>query len=247
MEHNTVIDLHGVSLYHVKDIFKEARFNANNRDIGELVLSDINFRVAEGEVVYLIGRVGSGKSTLLKTLYAELPLLEGEGTVAGYDLRKLRRKEVPFLRRRMGIVFQDCQLLTDRNAHQNLRFVLRATDWTDEKRINERIGEVLEAVNLSHKEHKMPFQLSGGEQQRLAIARSLLNNPQVILADEPTGNLDPAAADEVMQLFMSIARRGCAVVMSTHNIANIQGYPSRTMRLNQGAMQEIDIQSILGI
>lgn len=247
MERDPVIDLRRVSLYHVKDIFREARFNNDLRDIQEMVLSNVDLRVDPGEFVYLIGRVGSGKSTLLKTLYGELPLREGEGRVAGFDLRRLKRKQVPYLRRRLGIIFQDCQLLTDRNVHQNLHFVLKATGWKDERAIRERIGEVLEMVNLSHKEHKMPFQLSGGEQQRLSIARTLLNNPRVILADEPTGNLDPAAADEVMQLFFSIAGNGCAVVMSTHNIANIQNYPSRTMRLNQGEMQEVDIHSILGV
>ena len=247
MERNAVIDLRGVSLYHVKDIFREARFNNNNRDIQELVLSDVDFCVERGEFVYLIGRVGSGKSTLLKTLYAELPLREGQGTVVGFDLRRLKRKQVPYLRRRMGIVFQDCQLLTDRNAYQNLYFVLKATGWRDEKQIRARIAEVLDMVNLSHKEHKMPFQLSGGEQQRLAIARSLLNDPAVILADEPTGNLDPAAADEVMRLFLSIAGQGCAVLMSTHNIGNLENYPSRTVRLNHGILQEIDVRSILGV
>ena len=193
-----------------------------------------------------IGRVGSGKSSLLKTLYAELPLVEGAGWVAGFDLTKIRRKDVPYLRRRMGIVFQDYQLLTDRNVFQNLQFVLKATGWKNDMEIKNKIAEVLHEVGLINKEYKMPFQLSGGEQQRLAIARALLNNPKVILADEPTGNLDPAASDGVMNLFRSIADRGCAVIMSTHNIGNIQQYPSRTLRFNQGRIEEIDIVSILG-
>lgn len=183
---------------------------------------------------------------MLKTLYAELPLVEGAGWVAGFDLTKIRRKDVPYLRRRMGIVFQDYQLLTDRNVFQNLQFVLKATGWKNDMEIKNKIAEVLHEVGLINKEYKMPFQLSGGEQQRLAIARALLNNPKVILADEPTGNLDPAASDGVMNLFRSIADRGCAVIMSTHNIGNIQQYPSRTLRFNQGRIEEIDIVSILG-
>ena len=216
------------------------------KDRCDLILSNVNLTVYPGELIYLIGRVGSGKSSLLKTLYAELPLVEGAGWVAGFDLTKIRRKDVPYLRRRMGIVFQDYQLLTDRNVFQNLQFVLKATGWKNDMEIKNKIAEVLHEVGLINKEYKMPFQLSGGEQQRLAIARALLNNPKVILADEPTGNLDPAASDGVMNLFRSIADRGCAVIMSTHNIGNIQQYPSRTLRFNQGRIEEIDIVSILG-
>lgn len=246
MEQKYVIDLRDVSVYHSKDSFKEASFKGSfaNRD---LVLEQVNLQVAPGEMVYLIGRVGSGKSTLLKTLYADLPLHVGEGNVAGFNLRQLKRKQVPYLRRRIGVVFQDYQLLSDRDVLANLYFVLKATGWKADHEIRQRINEVLEQVGLTHKEHKMPFQLSGGEQQRLSIARALLNQPQVLLADEPTGNLDPTAANGIMELFVAISQSGCAVLMSTHNIGNIQQYPSRTLRFNQGMVEEIDIRSILGI
>ena len=245
MDPNAVVELRNVSIYHTRDSFKEASFR-KKRDNCDLVLSDVNLTVRPGELVYLIGRVGSGKSSLMKTLYAELPLVEGEGWVAGFDLTKIRRKDIPYLRRRMGIVFQDYQLLSDRNVFQNLQFVLKATGWKNDMEIKNKIAEVLNEVGLVNKEYKMPFQLSGGEQQRLSIARALLNNPQVILADEPTGNLDPAASDGIMQLFRAIAGNGCAVIMATHNIGNIQQYPSRTIRFNQGQIEEIDIVSILG-
>lgn len=244
MEHKAVIDLRDVGIYHVRDSFKEASFK--KRGTQDLVLSDVNLTVVPGELIYLIGRVGSGKSSLLKTLYAELPLCEGIGHVVGFDLRRIQRKDVPYLRRRMGVVFQDCQLLTDRNVYQNLRFVLKATGWNAEAAIKVKIAEVLDKVGLARKEYKMPFQLSGGEQQRLSIARALLNTPVVILADEPTGNLDPQSTDEIMQLFRSIADEGCAVIMATHNIGNIQQYPARTLRFNQGKIEEIDVVSILG-
>ena len=223
MEPNAVVELRNVSIYHTRDSFKEASFR-KKRDNCDLVLSDVNLTVRPGE----------------------LPLVEGEGWVAGFDLTKIRRKDIPYLRRRMGIVFQDYQLLTDRNVFQNLQFVLKATGWKNDMEIKNKIAEVLNEVGLVNKEYKMPFQLSGGEQQRLSIARALLNNPQVILADEPTGNLDPAASDGIMQLFRAIAGNGCAVIMATHNIGNIQQYPSRTIRFNQGQIEEIDIVSILG-
>ena len=244
MNPNAVVELQHVAIFHSEDLFCAP---GSRRGMDNMVLSDVDLTVAPGELVYLIGRVGSGKSSLLKTLYAELPLREGGGWVAGFDLRRLRRRDVPYLRRRIGVVFQDYQLLTDRNAFQNLRFVLRATGWSNELQIRSKIAEVLDMVCLQNKEYKMPHQLSGGEQQRLSIARALLNNPQVILADEPTGNLDPAAADGIMQLFASIVQRGCAVLMSTHNIANIQQYPSRTLRFHQGTVAEIDLHSVLGI
>ena len=212
-----------------------------------LVLSDVNVSIGKGELVYLIGRVGSGKSSFLKTLYAELPLISGEGTVAGFDLHRIKRKQIPFLRRRLGIVFQDYQLLGDRNVYENLRFVLKSTNWKDDRKITERIDEVLEMVDLAHKVHKMPFEMSGGEQQRLAVARALLNNPEVILADEPTGNLDPSAADIIMRIFQSVIEQtGCAVIMATHNITNLQNYPSRTLRFSQGHVEDIDISTIFG-
>ncbi len=210
-----------------------------------LVLSDVNVTVGKGELVYLIGKVGSGKSSFLKTLYAELPLVSGHGYVAGYDLAKIRKRQIPYLRRRLGIVFQDYKLLGDRNVYDNLRFVLRATSWKEERRIAARIDEVLSLVDLTHKIHKMPFEMSGGEQQRLAIARALLNSPEVILADEPTGNLDPAAADVIMKIFMGIiANTGCSVVMATHNLGTLRNYPSRTLRFNQGRVEDIDISSV---
>ena len=246
MNPNTVVELRDAAIYHANDAFREASFKGH-KGVQNLILSDVNLSVYPGEMVYLIGRVGSGKSSLLKTLYAELPLREGYGSVVGFDLRRIRRKDVPYLRRRMGIVFQDYRLLTDRNVFMNLHFVLRATGWRNELQIRSKIAEVLDMVSLHNKEYKMPYELSGGEQQRLAIARALLNDPQVILADEPTGNLDPAAADGLMQLLRWIVSRGCAVLMSTHNISNIQQYPSRTLRFNQGRVEEIDMQSILGI
>ena len=233
MNPNTVVELRDAAIYHANDAFREASFKGH-KGVQNLILSDVNLSVYPGEMVYLIGRVGSGKSSLLKTLYAELPLREGYGSVVGFDLRRIRRKDVPYLRRRMGIVFQDYRLL-------------RATGWRNELQIRSKIAEVLDMVSLHNKEYKMPYELSGGEQQRLAIARALLNDPQVILADEPTGNLDPAAADGLMQLLRWIVSRGCAVLMSTHNISNIQQYPSRTLRFNQGRVEEIDMQSILGI
>ena len=197
MNPNTVVELRDAAIYHANDAFREASFKGH-KGVQNLILSDVNLSVYPGEMVYLIGRVGSGKSSLLKTLYAELPLREGYGSVVGFDLRRIRRKDVPYLRRRMGIVFQDYRLLTDRNVFMNLHFVLRATGWRNELQIRSKIAEVLDMVSLHNKEYKMPYELSGGEQQRLAIARALLNDPQVILADEPTGNLDPAAADGLM-------------------------------------------------
>jgi len=240
-----VIDLRRVSIYHTREPFRRPTGNPRHR--GDLILSEVDLTVMPGEQVYLIGRVGSGKSTLLKTLYAEIPLYEGEGKVVGFDLRRLRRREIPYLRRRIGVVFQDYQLLTDRNVFNNLYHVMRATGWKHEADIRRKIEEVTALVDIQNKMYKMPFQLSGGEQQRLAIARAVLNNPDVILADEPTGNLDPSAADDVMNLFHRIAEGGCAIVMSTHNISNIQQYPSRTIRFHQGKVEEINIQSIFGI
>ncbi|MBR4851472.1 MAG: ATP-binding cassette domain-containing protein [Tidjanibacter sp.] len=235
-----VIELKNVVVFQPED--EAGRLSWRN---AQQVLSDVNISVGEGEMVYFIGRVGSGKSSLLKTLYAELPLLEGEGEIVGFDLGKLRRRDVYKLRRKIGIVFQDYQLLTDRNVYDNLRFVMRATGWKGEADIAARIEEVLEVVGLRNKEYKMPFELSGGEQQRLVIARALVNSPKVILADEPTGNLDPRAADEIMELFRRIVEGGCSIVMSTHNIANIEQYPSRTFRFAKGRVEEIDIKAVL--
>ena len=240
-----VVELRNAAIYHADDPFGSCSEERLLRQ-GEMVLSDVSLTVAPGELVYLIGRVGSGKSTLLKTLYAEVQLLTGEGYVAGFDLRRLRRRDVPYLRRRIGIVFQDYQLLTDRNAFLNLHYVLRATGWRNESEIRQRIEKVLDVVQLSSKSYKMPFELSGGEQQRLVIARALLNDPQVLLADEPTGNLDPVTADGIMQLFRQIAARGCAVVMSTHNTALIENYPARAILFAQGKIREVDLAAELG-
>lgn len=238
MERNSVIELKGVSIYHGDS----SRGKRHERD---LILSDVNLTVDEGEFVYLIGRVGTGKSSLLKTLYAEVELTEGEGMVVGFDLRKLRRRQIPYLRRSMGIVFQDFQLLTDRNVFLNLYDVMRATGWRNEEDIRCRIDEVLKLVGLEHKSYKMPFELSGGEQQRLTIARALINKPRLLLADEPTGNLDPVTAEGIMEIFRRVADSGCTVVMSTHNIALIEQYPSRTILFAQGHISEVDVNSII--
>ena len=237
MEKNScVVELRGVSVYHTDG----ERRSPKRED--ELVLSDVNLRVNAGEMVYFIGRVGSGKSTLLKTLYAEVQLLQGEGRVVGVNLRNLRRKDIPYLRRKMGIVFQDYQLLDDRNVFFNLYDVMKATGWKKEVDIRRRIGEVLKLVGLENKTYKMPHELSGGEQQRLVIARALLNSPRLLLADEPTGNLDPVTADEIMKLFKQITAKGCAIIMSTHNTALIEQYPARTVMFAKGRISEIDIE-----
>ena len=244
MGEQNVIRLRGVTIYHTDDPFG-SRSEKKLLQQGELILSDLNFDINAGEFVYLIGRVGSGKSSLLKTLYAELQLIEGEGYVAGYDLRKLKRRDIPMLRRRIGIVFQDYQLLTDRNVFMNLYYVMKATGWKNESEIRKRIDEVLKVVSLEAKGYKMPFELSGGEQQRLVIARALLNRPRLLLADEPTGNLDPLTAEGIIRLFQEIARQGCAVVMSTHNTALIEEYPSRTILFSKGKIKEVPVQTML--
>uniref|UniRef100_UPI003FD6FBAC cell division ATP-binding protein FtsE n=1 Tax=Alistipes putredinis TaxID=28117 RepID=UPI003FD6FBAC len=244
MGEQNVIRLRGVTIYHTDDPFG-SRSEKKLLQQGELILSDLNFDINAGEFVYLIGRVGSGKSSLLKTLYAELQLIEGEGYVAGFDLRKLKRREIPMLRRRIGIVFQDYQLLTDRNVFMNLYYVMKATGWKNESEIRKRIDEVLKVVSLEAKGYKMPFELSGGEQQRLVIARALLNRPRLLLADEPTGNLDPLTAEGIIRLFQEIARQGCAVVMSTHNTALIEEYPARTILFSKGKIKEVPVQTML--
>jgi cell division transport system ATP-binding protein len=196
------------------------------------VLQSIDLKVAEGEFVFLIGKTGSGKSSLLKTLYGEVPLHFGDATIAGYQLKGLSRKEIPFLRRKLGIVFQDFQLLTDRNVLENLFFVLKATGWKNKHDMKERAYQVLEKVGLQTKDYKIPAELSGGEQQRLVIARALLNNPKVILADEPTGNLDPEVSDEIMTLLKSIAKEGTSVLMATHDYRIIQKFGGTVYRLS---------------
>ena len=200
-----------------------------------LILQEVNFTINKGEFVYLVGKTGTGKSSLLKTLYGELTLTEGTGNVVGFDLRDMDWKKVPFLRRNLGVVFQDFQLLTDRNVHENLRFVLKATGWKDEKLVEEKINDVLNKVGLKSKGFKMPYEMSGGEQQRVDIARALLNSPKLILADEPTGNLDPETSDEIMQLLFQIAKDyGTTIIMATHDFIVINRYPSRMLKTEKG-------------
>ena len=209
--------------------------NANIYQGNNLILQNVNFTVNKGEFVYLVGKTGTGKSSLLKTLYGELTLREGNASVVGFDLRGMDWKKVPFLRRNLGVVFQDFQLLTDRNVHENLRFVLKATGWQDERLIEEKINDVMDKVGLRSKGFKMPFEMSGGEQQRVDIARALLNSPKLILADEPTGNLDPETSDEIMQLLIHIAKDyGTTVLMATHDFIVINRYPSRMLKTENG-------------
>jgi cell division transport system ATP-binding protein len=209
--------------------------HANIYQGNNMVLQDVNLTVNRGEFVYLVGKTGTGKSSLLKTLYGELQLKDGEASVVGYDLKKLTWKTVPYLRRNLGVVFQDFQLLTDRNVNENLKFVLRAIGWKDEKLMTEKIADVLDKVGLKSKGFKMPYEMSGGEQQRVDIARALLNSPKLILADEPTGNLDPETSDEIMQLLIQIARDyGTAVIMATHDYIVIQKFPARMVKTELG-------------
>ncbi|TAL46333.1 MAG: ATP-binding cassette domain-containing protein [Chitinophagaceae bacterium] len=217
--------------------------HANIYQGGHLILQEVNLEIAKGEFVYLVGKTGTGKSSLLKTLYGELPLTEGEGTVVGYDLRKLDWKQLPYLRRNLGVVFQEFQLLTDRNVNENLRFVLTATGWKDKKLMDEKIMDVLDKVGLKAKGFKMPYELSGGEQQRVDVARALLNSPKLILADEPTGNLDPETSDEIMNLLFHISKDyGAAIVMASHDYIVVQKFPARMIRTERGRV--IDNASI---
>ena len=195
-----------------------------------LVLKNVNFQLEEGQFVYLIGRVGSGKSSLMKTMYAEVPIEMGEARLFDYDLSAIRRKDVPMLRRQIGVVFQDFQLLSDRSVYDNLLFVLKATGWKNKTDIDERINEVLSEVGMEHKSYKMPHELSGGEQQRIAIARALLNRPKLILADEPTGNLDQETGHQIMSLLHRICAEGTAVIMATHNIQLTEDFPARVVK-----------------
>jgi cell division transport system ATP-binding protein len=221
---------------------KSSVIQLNNASIFQqntLVLSSVNLEIYESEFIYLIGQTGSGKSTLLKTLYADLNLTQGDGRVADFNLHQLKINQIPFLRRKIGIVFQDFQLLTDRSVYENLYFVLQATDWKNKAEMDSRINEVLEMVGLDTKSFKMPFELSGGEQQRLVIARALLNKPAVILADEPTGNLDPETSNGIMELLHQIAKNGTAILMATHDYRLISKYPGRIIRCEKGTISEM--------
>ena len=206
-----------------------------------LVLSNVNLHVDKGDFVWLIGQTGSGKSSLLKVIYGDLNIPGGEGHACGYDLRKLPSKDVPYLRRKLGIVFQDFQLLTDRSVEDNLQFVMRATGWTDKKLIAERTLDVLEKVGLRSKLKKMPHELSGGEQQRVVIARALINDPEIILADEPTGNLDPDTSEEIVLLLKQISQSGTAILIATHDYHIIRTFPSRIIKCENGKVLE-DVQ-----
>ncbi|MEO6538526.1 MAG: ATP-binding cassette domain-containing protein [Ferruginibacter sp.] len=209
--------------------------NVNIYQGNSLILRDVNISVEKGEFVYLVGKTGTGKSSLLKTMYGDLELREGQGYVAGHNLKEITWKTVPYLRRNLGVVFQDFQLLTDRNVNENLKFVLKATGWKDEKLMDEKIGDVLDKVNLKTKGFKMPFELSGGEQQRIDVARALLNSPKLILADEPTGNLDPETSDEIMQLLFHICKDyNTTIVMATHDYLVINKFPARTIKTEAG-------------
>lgn len=240
MEKKVVVKLQGAGIYHAEN--PNVTLTPRTRDKkGEKVLENLDLEIAEGEVVYLIGRVGAGKSSLLKTLYGELPLVEGEGVIADFDLVELKPSKVPYLRRKVGMVFQEMILLSDRTVYDNLSCALKATGWPS-RCIDDRIDEVLRQVGLKDKEMRLPFELSGGERQRLVIARALLNSPQVILADEPTANLDPLTAEGIVRLFHEIARQGTAVIISTHNTSVIENYPSRTLLFAQGAVREVDVR-----
>lgn len=223
MSENTVLSLQNASI-----------FQGEN-----LVLSDVSVSIEKGEFVYLIGKTGTGKSSFMKTLYGDLPLQKGEGTIVGYDLATLREREIPFLRRKLGVVFQDFKLLNDRTVHGNLDFVLKATGWKDKAEKEERINQVLDKVGMKTKAFKYPYQLSGGEQQRVAIARALLNDPELILADEPTGNLDPQTSVEVMEVLREINQNGNTILMATHDYALILKYPSKTLKCDDNQIFEV--------
>ena len=204
-----------------------------------LILSNVNLEVNRGEFVYLIGKTGSGKSSFMKTLYADLPLKKGSGQIVDFDLNTLKEKQIPFLRRKLGVVFQDFKLLSDRTVHANLMFVLKATGWKDKNKINERITEVLDKVGMASKSFKFPHELSGGEQQRIAIARALLNHPELIIADEPTGNLDPQTSIEVMEVLRDINKNGNTILMATHDYALLLKYPSKTLKCDDNKVFEV--------
>lgn len=227
--------------------FEEARIYQNEN----LILKDINLDIHENEFVYFVGRVGSGKTTLIKVMNAEIPLNEGAGYVLDIDLKKLKKKHIPRLRRNLGIVFQDFRLLTDRSVFDNLQFVLKSTGWKDKKEIRSRIYEVLEKVNLTYKGYKFPHQLSGGEQQRVVIARALLNDPPIILADEPTGNLDPETSEDLLKLLLEINANGKTIIMATHAYELVKKFEARTLKFEEGQIydtgkaEEIDFSTLI--
>jgi len=205
------------------------------------IVKGLNFELAKNEIVFIIGKTGSGKSSVLKLLYGELPLEEGTGSVVGFDLMQLKKKDIPSLRRKIGIVFQDFQLLTDRTVYENLAFVLKATGWTDKSLIDQRIEEVLHIVSLKEKLHTMPFALSGGEQQRITIARALLNKPELILADEPTGNLDPETSEEIMRVLIAIAsEQNTGILMATHDMSLVDKFPNKVLRVENGTVKQVE-------
>ncbi|MCA1758643.1 MAG: ATP-binding cassette domain-containing protein [Bacteroidales bacterium] len=237
MTNNKIIELVGADIY----------------QLDSLILSNINLEVHAGEFVYITGKVGTGKSSLIKTLNAELPLIKGLGEVAGFNLQHIKHKDISLLRRKLGVVFQDFRLLPDRNIYENLEFVLKATGWKNKLDILERIEQVLKRVGMTEKKQKMPHQLSGGEQQRVVIARAILNNPPLILADEPTGNLDPETSSEIMNLFLELNREGKTIMMATHDFAAIASKPARTMVCANGFITDsakekvlLDFESMLG-
>ena len=244
MENKTVVKLQGVGIYHAENPNISLTPKTRER-VGEKILENLNIEVNRGEVIYLIGRVGSGKSSLLKTLYGELPLVEGMGCVADFDLTRLKSRDIPHLRRKVAMIFQEQILLSDRNAHDNLLTALQATGWSGKGAMEHRINEVLTLVGLSDKGDRMPFELSGGERQRLVVARALLNSPKVILADEPTANLDPLTAEGIVRLLHEIASKGTAIIMSTHNTALIENYPSRTLLFANKKVQEVNINELI--
>ena len=208
-----------------------------------VIIRHTDLQINAGDLVYLIGRVGSGKSTLLKTIYADVPISDGEARFGKLDLRRIKRRQIPYLRREMGIIFQDFRLMHDRTIEDNLSFVLRATGWSDKREISHRIDEVLAKVGMDHKGYKLPHELSGGEQQRMVIARALLNKPKLILADEPTGNLDPETGDQIFQLFRKITEGGTAVIMSTHNYEMMRKYPSRILKIEDEQLHEMTVRT----